>query len=272
MTWMRKSTAALVPRDMRLKNLQLVIDEQSLVPIKPDSWCCETKTAGTSRTLEPPTDAAIAHNATYVPFRDWCLFHVVSCGRSSPHRRVVVNKTADTPPKFQTDEMFIRMVAESKTHSCITFVETRSGVVISCKCSRKGDCEGLMKEILRHFEAYDFLNPVIIQCNKEMSVIDVCRRVAHERNARTVLRSAPKTNDQSNLFVEAVQGHIQGFARCYQTQIETNTGIQFSAISLAIPFFDSLRWICALKIDSATICSELHMCDLCACLVNRYSR
>ena len=38
MTWKRrKSTAAIVPRDMRLKKLQLVIDEQSPMRIKPDS-------------------------------------------------------------------------------------------------------------------------------------------------------------------------------------------------------------------------------------------
>ena len=50
-----------------------------------------------------------------------------------------------------------------------------------------------------------------------------------------MLRFAPKSH-QSKGFVEAVHGHIQGFARCYQTQIETNTGIQLSAISLAIQF------------------------------------
>ena len=103
------------------------------------------------------------------------------------------------------------------------------GVVISFMCARKGGYEDLTKEILRHFEAYGFLNPVIIQCDKEMSIIDVCRKVARERNARTVLRFAPKASHQSN-------GHIQGLTRCNQTQIETNTGVQLSAISPAIPF------------------------------------
>ena len=146
----------------------------------------ETKTARILRTPEPPTDAArMAHNATHVPFRDWCPICVASRGRSSPHRRVVVNKTADTLPKFRTDYMFIRTVAESKTQSCITFVETRSGVLISFMCARKGGYEDLTKEILRHFEAYDFLNPVIIQCDKEMSVIDVCRKVARKLQERT---------------------------------------------------------------------------------------
>ena len=96
------------------------------------------------------------HNAAHVPFIDWCPFCVASRGRSSPHRRVVVNKTADTLPKFQADYMFIRTVAESKTQPCITFVETRSGVVISFMCARKGGHEYLTKEILRQFEAYGF--------------------------------------------------------------------------------------------------------------------
>ena len=75
----------------------------------------EAKTARSQRTPETPTDAErMTHNATHVPCRDWCPICVASRGRSSPHRRVVVNKTADTLPKFQTDYMFIRTVAESK--------------------------------------------------------------------------------------------------------------------------------------------------------------
>ena len=78
-----------------------------------------------------------------------------------------MNKTVDTLPKFQTDYMFIRTVAKSKTQPCITFVETRSGVVISFMCAPKGSYDHLTKEILRHFVAYGFLNPVIIQCDED---------------------------------------------------------------------------------------------------------
>ena len=64
----------------------------------------ETKTARILRTPEPPTDAArMAHNATHVRFRDWSPICVPIRRRRSPHRRVVVNKTADNLPKFQTD-------------------------------------------------------------------------------------------------------------------------------------------------------------------------
>ena len=94
-----------------------------------------------------------------------------------------------------------------------------------------------------------------------------------------VLRFAPKTSHQSNGFVEAVHGHIQGLARCYQTQIETNTGIQLSAISPAIPFavrhagFVLSRF--TVRPDGRTPFQYLlgtPYVSPCACLVNRYSR
>ena len=98
----------------------------------------ETKAARALRAPEQPRDAArMVHNTMLVPFRDWCSFCVASRGRSSPHRKVVVNKTADNLPKFQADYTFIRTVAKSKTQSCITFVETRSEAVISFTSARK---------------------------------------------------------------------------------------------------------------------------------------
>ena len=199
----------------------------------------EAKTPRALRTLEP------LHSTTHVPYRAWCPLRVASRAGGSPHRRVVVNKAVPLP-KIQADYMFIRTVAERKTQPCITFVETRSGAVISFLCAKKGGHEDLTREILCYFEFYGFLSPVFVQCDKEMSIIDVCRKLARERKARTVLRFAPKTSHQSNGFVEAVHGPIQGLARCYQTQIETNTGIQLSATSLAIPFaFGYARFVLA---------------------------
>ena len=204
----------------------------------------DTKTARILITPEPPTDAVrMAHNATHVPFGDWCPICVESRGRSSPHRRVVVNKMVDTLPKFQTDYMFIRTVAESKiSHASHTWL-------INFICARKGGYEDLTMEILRQFEAYSFLTPAIVQCDKELGTIDVCRNVARERKPRTVLRFAPKTSHQ---FVEAVHGHIQGLARCLSdTNRDDHWHTAFSNFTCH-SICDSLRWICALKIHSAT--------------------
>ena len=168
MTWMRNSTATMVPRDMRLKKLQLVIDEQSPMRIKPDSLIFPVK-----RKLQ---EYYVLLNHRQM-LREWhttrhtfhseigCPVCVASRGRSSPHRRVVVNKTADA-------EIPDRLHVHSNS--------------------------GREQNSVRHFDAYGFLNPIIIQCDKEMSIIDVCRKVARERNARTVLRVAPKTSHQSN--------------------------------------------------------------------------
>ena len=218
----------------------------------------------------------MAHNATHVPFRDWCPICVASRGRSSPHRRVVVNKTADTLPKFQTDYMFIRTVAESKTQPCITFVETRSGVVISFMCSRKGGYEDLTKEILRHFEAYGFLNPIIIQCDKEMSIIDVCRKVARERN---VTLCAKNKSSEQPVCRSSTRTHTGTRTMLSDTNRDEHWHTAFSNFTCHSTC-DSLRWLCSLKIHSATrrqntipIFDRNSICiTFCACLVNQCSR
>ena len=163
----------------------------------------------------------MAHNATHVPFRE------TSCGEQDG------GYTAEI-----LDRLHVHWNGGREQNSAMYHIRGNaqwSGDQLHVRPER-GGYEDLTKEILRHFEAYGFLNPVIIQCDKEMSIIDMCRKVARERNARTGLRIAPKTSHQSNGFVEAVHGHFQGLARCYKTQIETNTGIQLSAISSAIPF------------------------------------
>ena len=238
----------------------------------------EAKTARALRTPEPPTDAArMAHNATHVPFRDWCPICVASRGRSSPHRRVVVKQTADTLPKFQTDYMFIRTVAESETQPCITFVETRSGVVISFMCARKGGYEDLTKEILRHFEAYGFLNPVIIQCDKEMSIIDVCRKVARERKSRTVLRFAPKQVIRATGSSEQCTDTYRDSHDATRHKLRRTMAYNFQQFHL--PFHLQFVTLDLFSQDSqcdptaephSNVCLELHMYHLCACLVNRY--
>ena len=89
MTCMRKSTATTVPRDMKLKKLQLVIDEQSPMRIKPDSliFLVKRKLQEYHALLNhPQTAARMAHNATHVSIQrlvpDLCLRVVdeVICG------------------------------------------------------------------------------------------------------------------------------------------------------------------------------------------------
>ena len=119
-------------------------------------------------------------------------------------------------------------------------------------CAPKGGYEDLTKENLRHFEAYGFLNPVIIHCDKEMSIIDVCRKVARECNARTVLRFAPKKSHPSNGFVEAVHGTHSGTRTMLSdTNRDEHWHAAFSNFTCH-SICNSLRWICALKIHSAT--------------------
>ena len=185
----------------------------------------------------------MAHNATHVPFRE--LVPNLCCESWTKFG----GYTAEIPDRLHVHSNGGRE-QNSAMHHIRGNAQWRGDRFM---CARKGGYEDLTKEILRHFEAYGFLNPVIIQCDKEMSIIDVCRKVARERNARTVLRFAPKTKSSEQRVCRSSVRTDTGLARCYQTQIETSTH-WYTAFSnfICLSICNSLRWICALKIDSAT--------------------
>ena len=158
-------------------------------------------------------------------------------------------------------------------------METRSGAVISFMCAQKGGYEGLTKEILRHIEAYGFLNPVIIQCDKEMSIIDVCRKVARERNARTVYdlrrKQVIRATGLSKQYTDTYKDSHDG------TRHKSRRTLAYSFQQFHLPFHLRFVTLDLFSQDSecdptaephSNICSELHVYHLCACLVNQYSR
>ena len=193
-------------REMKLEKLELVIDEQSPMRIKPDSliFLVKRKTARILRTPDPPTDAVrMTHNATHVPFRDWCSICVASRGRSSPHKRAVLNQ-------WSSDQLHVR-----PERWLWGLDEGNPATFWSLSFPQSSD-HSMWQRDEYHLTCVEKLhaNETREQC------YDLRQKISH----------------QSNGFVEAVHGHIQGLARCHQTQIETNTGIQLSAISPAIPF------------------------------------
>ena len=106
------------------------------------------------------------------------------------------------------------------------------------------------KADMRSVESNGFLNPVIVQCDKK-SVIDVCRKLARERKARTVLRVAPKQVIRaiglSKQYTDTYR-HWHGATRhkLRRTQAYSDSNFTFH------PICSSLLWICAIKIHSAT--------------------
>ena len=150
----------------------------------------------------------------------------------------MVRKTADTLTEFPADYMFTHSVAESKTQPCITFVESCSGAVISFMCAKKegpGN-EDLTRGFLCFFESYAFLNPVIVHCDEEMSIIDVCRELVRERRRELCNRSRRKQIIRATGLSQQCTDTYKDSHDAAETQIKTNTGMQHSATSLAIPF------------------------------------
>ena len=251
MTWTKKSTTTMEPRDMRAREAsagdrRAIADADQAGQLDISG---EAKTARSLRTPEPPTDAVrLAHNATHVPFRDWCPICVASRGRSSPHKRVVGEQeggyTAEIPDRLHV----LRTVAESKTQPCITFVGTRSGVVISFMCARKGGYEQKSCDILKRT-----VSSIQWSFNVTKRWVSLtCVEKLHANETRTVLRIAPKTSHQSKRVCRSsARTHTGTRTMLPDTNWDEHWLAAFSTFTCH-SICDSLRWSCSLKIHSAT--------------------
>ena len=93
---------------------------------------------------------------------------------------------------------------------------------------------------------------MIIQCDKEMSINDVCRKVARERNARTVLRICAKNkSSEQRVCRSSTRTHTRTRTMLPDTNRVEHWHTAFSNFTW-YSICNSLRWICSLKIHSAT--------------------
>ena len=128
MTWMRKSKATMEPREMRLRKLQLVIDEQSPMRIKPHSmiFLVKRKLQEYYVLLNHRQTLRGWHTTRHMFHSEIGAFCVASRGQSSPHklwrtrRRILCRNSRRITCSF-----------EQWQRAKLRFVETRSGVVIS---------------------------------------------------------------------------------------------------------------------------------------------
>ena len=211
------------------------------------------------RSPEPPTYAArMLHSTMHVRYRDWCAFCVASRARSSLHRRVVVNKTVDTLPKFQAVYMFIWTVTQSKTQPCITFVETRSGAVLSFMCARYVNLSPTVSSI-----------PVIV-------VQESCAREKKREHCYALRRKqAIRATGLSKLCTDTYRDSHDTI-RHKSRRILAHSFQQYHLpfhLLFVVPVLYSQDSECDPTGERhSSTCQAFHMFHLCACLVNRYSR
>ena len=104
----------------------------------------------------------------------------------------------------------------------------------------------------RHFEAYGFLNPIIIQCDKEMSIIDVCRKSCTRTKRGISFANCAKNKSSEQRVCRSSTRTLSGTRTMLPvTNRDEHWHTAFSKFTCP-SVCDSLRWISSLKIQSAT--------------------
>ena len=110
----------------------------------------------------------------------------------------------------------------------------------------------LTKEMLRHFEAYGFFNPVIIQCDKEMSIIDVCRKsCTRTKRENSVTICAKNMSSEQRVCRSSARTHTRTRTMLPDINRDEHWRTTFSNFTCH-SICNSLLWICSLTIHSAT--------------------
>lgn len=169
----------------------------------------------------PSATERMTHELTHYPYRAWCRFCIRGRARDNPHRKLAITEEFELGlPMFQGDYFFLRTIQEDKVITAVSGVDARSGCVVAAVVPKKGGellVEQMFEQALMKF---GLTGEMIWQIDRESSLVDLVKRVAGKRKAKTIIRLTPKGSKQSLGYAENVHGIIDGLCRVMKEVIE----------------------------------------------------
>ena len=178
------------------------------------------------------------HEATHVPFRNWCT----QCmkGRGRTHHRITKQKSEDQSrrPTIAIDYYFMKMksvvVAQAMSEEavvCTAMEEDRHQNIMSSVALKKGVEEPwtIQKVELGYRE-------ITLKSDTEPAIIAFRNRVAEMCKAEVTTEDKLKIDRESNGLIENAVMLIRGIIRIIKCHIESSTQERVSDESLILPW------------------------------------
>ena len=148
--------------------------------------------------IKPSAEDVERHNATHLPYRDWCPICVKARGREDAHRRKQKNKEDESGlPTLSLDYQTLNEVEVNDVKVIVGKNEV-TGEVLAHNVLEKGPGDAwVTRRIVRDMQEMG-LGHAVIKTDGEPSMIALQERLQSMRAGRTVLRNPPAHNPQSN--------------------------------------------------------------------------
>ena len=170
------------------------------------------------------------HEATHVPFRDWCAYCMMGRGRT--HHHIAKQKSEDQSrrPIIAMDYFFMRMESSPSAQAileepitCIAVKEDKYQNIMSSVAMKKGVEEPWTVERVAKFIDLLGYREITLKSDTEPAIIAFRNRVAETCRAEVTTEDAVKGDQESNGLIENAVMLIRGIIRTIKCHIESRT-------------------------------------------------
>ena len=170
------------------------------------------------------------HEATHVPFRDWCAHCMMGRGRT--HHHVAKQKSEDQSrrPIISMDYFFMRMESSpsiqtisEESITCIAVKEDKCRNIMSSVALKKGVEEPWTVERVAKFIDLLGYREITLKSDTEPPIIALRNRVAEACKAEVTTEDAVKGDKEPNGSIENAVMLIRGIIRTIKCHIESRT-------------------------------------------------
>ena len=158
----------------------------------------------------PTADQVMKHNATYLPFRDWCVACTAGKATDWPHWRNTHSSTA--LPMCQLDCFLLNHRGDTEILTVLNFLHCPSGASLVQCCDR-----GQANHVVQAFAtSMDFLGlkKICLRTDGEPASRAPAQAIKIARGAETQLETTPRYSSSSLGADERSNRSVEGQIRC----------------------------------------------------------
>ena len=183
------------------------------------------------------------HEATHVPFRDWCAHSMMGRGRT--HHHVAKQKSEDQSkrPIIAMEYFFMKLESAPSVQSiseepitCVAVKEDRHQNIMSSVALKKGvDEPRTIERVVKFIDLLGY-QVITLKSDTEPAIIAFRNRVAAMCKIEVTTEDAVKGDKESNGLIENAAMPLRGFIRTIKCHIESRTQEPLSDDSPVMPW------------------------------------
>ena len=195
------------------------------------------------------------HEATHIPYRDWCAHCVRGRAINRQHRRTTGSEDAERKvPKISMDYFFMSQEEEKASDNpMIVVLDEANGNRYMRAVGRKGLGEGkemewLIKDIHEELKSWGYPgggdNELIMKSDGEPSIVAVREAVSRYHGGRVTPEQPPTGESEANGRVEEAGKTLRGYLKVFKDMIEDRAGVKLDTGAVILQWL--VRWVAML--------------------------